>query len=106
MNELKFVKKNQLPDLQDHLFKVIEKLSDESLEGEKLTQEIKRNLAIIEAAKVAVANGALMARCADNLYGIPISEEVPLIPRAVEDTFILNKKRDRLTPLLNYKKEA
>jgi hypothetical protein len=99
-------KKNQLPDLQDHLFEMIEKLKDEPLEGEKLEQEIRRNLALVEIAKVAVANAALMAKCADTLYGIPINEEVPLIPRAVEDTFIVSKKRDKLTPLINYKKES
>lgn len=34
--------KNKLTDLSDHLFAQIERLSDESLSGETLLQEIKR----------------------------------------------------------------
>jgi hypothetical protein len=89
--------KNKLTDLQNHLFEMIETLNNTDLKGEKLDQEIKRSLAVNELAKTAVANGALMAKCADLLYGIPVSDEVPLIPRADGETFIVDKQRKALT---------
>jgi hypothetical protein len=79
--------KNKLSDLQNHLFEMIETLNDINLKGEKLDIEIKRALAVNELAKTAVANGALMAKCVDLLYGIPVSDEVPLIPKADGETF-------------------
>jgi hypothetical protein len=87
--------KNKLSDLQNHLFEMIETLNDVNLKGEKLEIEIKRALAVNELAKTAVANGALMVKCADVLYGIPVSDEVPLIPKANGDTFLVggNKKK-------------
>ena len=89
--------KNMLPDLQNHLFEMIEKLNDDSLVGEKLDQEIKRALALNEIAKTAVANGALMMKVADTLYGIPVSDKVPLIPPSPSDSpAIVNRKRDAL----------
>jgi hypothetical protein len=56
-------------------------------------------LAINELSKTAVANGALMARCADLLYGIPVSDDVPLIPKAGGETFIVDGKRKSLVPV-------
>jgi len=88
--------KNKLTDLQNHLFEMIEKLNNDDLTGDKLDQEIKRSMALNELAKTAVANGALMVKCVDVLYGIPVSDDVPLIPKVQEDTFIMNGKRDSL----------
>ncbi|MDR3173377.1 MAG: hypothetical protein LBU19_03925, partial [Treponema sp.] len=88
--------KNKLPDLQNHLFEMIEALNDCDLEGEKLDAAIKRSMALNELARTAVANGALMAKCADLLYGIPVSDEVPLIPKAEGETFIVDKERKAL----------
>ena len=84
--------KNKLPDLQNHLFEMIETLNDQDLKGEALDREIKRALAVNDLAKTAVTNGALMAKCADTLYGIPVSEEVPLIPMVKDETYFTNKK--------------
>jgi hypothetical protein len=96
-----------LTDLQDHLFEMLEKLNNDFLEGEKLDQEIKRIASMTEVAKVAVTNAALMVKCADSLYGIPVNDLVPLIPKAeTEETFIVSKQRDKLTPLINYKRQA
>jgi hypothetical protein len=75
---------------------MIETLNNTELEGEGLNQEIKRSLAVNELAKTAVANGALMAKCADMLYGIPVSDEVPLIPKAGVETFIVDNKKKSL----------
>jgi len=85
---------NTLVDLQNHLFMMIEKLNDKGLKGEDLKQEIERSIAINEVAKTAIANGALMVKAADSLYGLPVSDELPLIPKSPNDTFLLaNKKR-------------
>jgi hypothetical protein len=88
--------KNKLTDLQNHIFAMIETLNDSDLKGEKLDEAVKRSLALNELAKTAVANGALMAKCVDLLYGIPASDEVPLIPKVEGETFIVDKKRKAL----------
>ena len=90
--------KNKLVDLQNHLFEMIETLNDNKLKGEKLKEEITRSMAINELAKTAVANGALMVKCADLLYGIPVSDDVPLIPKARNETFLVDSKRKTLIP--------
>jgi len=78
--------KNTLVDLQNHLFEMIEKLNDDDLTGDKLDEEIKRSLAINELSKTAVTNGALMVKCADSLYGLPVADELPLIPQSPSET--------------------
>jgi hypothetical protein len=72
--------KNTLIDLQNHLFMMIENLNDNKLVGDELNQEIKRSLALNELAKTAIANGALMIKAADTLHGLPVSDQLPLIP--------------------------
>jgi hypothetical protein len=89
--------KNKLSDLQNHLFEMIEILNDNTLKGEALDREIKRAMAINDVAKTAIANGALMVKCADLLYGIPVSDDVPLIPKAKGGTFLVDNKRKGLT---------
>ena len=97
--------KNKLPDLQNHLFEMIEKLNDDKLVGEALDQEIKRALAINEMAKTAVANGALMVKAADTLYGLPVSEQLPLIPPSPAETpHILSGNRKAMFPIPKGKK--
>jgi hypothetical protein len=88
--------KNKLSDLQNHLFEMMEALNDDELEGVKLEQVIKRSLAFNELAKTAVANGALMVKCVDTLYGLPVSDEVPLIPKIEGEAFIVDGKRKSL----------
>jgi hypothetical protein len=88
--------KNKLSDLQNHLFEMMEELNNNDLEGEKLDQAIKRSLAFNELAKTAVSNGALMAKCVDLLYGIPVSDEVPLIPKNEGESYIVDKERKTL----------
>ena len=91
--------RNKLTDLQNHLFEMIETLNDVNLKDEKLDQEIKRALAVNELAKTAVANGALMVKCVDVLYGILVSDDVPLIPKANGDTFLVGNNKKQLTQI-------
>ena len=96
--------KNGLIDLQNHLFEMIETLNDNDLKGEKLNQEINRAMAINELAKTAVQNGLLMVKAADTLYGLPVSDELPLIPKSpAAKPAILDGKRKGLLPLPNGK---
>jgi hypothetical protein len=89
--------KNKLSDLQTHLFELIEDLMDSSdLNDEDMDRKIKHSLAVNEIAKTAVANGSLMAKCVDILYGIPVSDEVPLLPKAEDKTFIVADKKKAL----------
>jgi hypothetical protein len=94
--------KNKLPDLQNHLFEMIEKLNDDHLVGDDLTNEIRRCLAVNELAKTAVANGALMVKAADTLYGIPISEDVPLLPKVNDsETYFVDQGKKTLLAVPN-----
>jgi len=97
--------KNTLVDLQNHLFMMIETLNDSELTGEKLDEEIKRSLAVNELAKTAVTNGALMVKAADSLYGLPVSDDLPLIPKSPADTpAIISGDRKSLITLPKGKK--
>lgn len=60
--------KNKLTDLNDHLFAQLERLSDESLAGEKLDQEIKRSTAVANVAREIIQNGRTVLR-AQELFG-------------------------------------
>jgi hypothetical protein len=91
--------KNKLSDLQNHIFAEIEKVIDDELTGDKLKEELARSMALNELFKTAVANGALMAKCVDLLYGIPGSDDVPLIPKTNGDTFLVGNKTKQLTQL-------
>lgn len=51
--------KNKLIDLNNHLFAQMERLSDESLSGDGLTQEITRAKAISQVATQIILNGKL-----------------------------------------------
>jgi len=89
--------KNTLVDLQNHLFMLMEALNDTELTDEELDREIKRSVAFSEVAKIAVANGALMVKAADTLYGLPVSDKLPLIPPSpAENPVIIGDKRKAL----------
>jgi len=96
--------KNMLPDLQNHLFSMIEKLNDDDLIGDELDQEIKRSLAINELCKTAVTNGALMVKAADSLYGLPVSDQLPLIPPSPSEKPVIVGKGKSLLEIPRGKK--
>ncbi|WP_020621041.1 hypothetical protein [Paenibacillus daejeonensis] len=52
--------RNTLGDLNNHLFAQLERLSDEDLSGEKLTEEINRAKAVTGVASQIIANGSLV----------------------------------------------
>lgn len=51
--------KNKLTDLNDHLFRQLERLNDESLNGDELQGEISRAKAITDVSKHIVENASL-----------------------------------------------
>lgn len=51
--------KNKLIDLNDHMFAQLERLSDEDLAGDKLTEEITRSKAVTSLAGQIINNARL-----------------------------------------------
>lgn len=70
--------KNKLVDLNNHLFAQLERLSDESLEGDKLEQEIKRAEAIAEVSEQLIksANVRLNAARIVGEYGVSVGGDL------------------------------
>lgn len=52
--------KNTMGDLNNHLFAQIERISDESIKGEQLAEEIQRAKAVTSVASQIIANGSLV----------------------------------------------
>lgn len=62
--------KNKLVDLNNHLFAQMERLSDEKLKGEKLTEELNRARAITGVGNAIISNGKLALEVQEKLGGV------------------------------------
>lgn len=60
--------KNKLSDLNNHLFSSLERLSEEELQGDKLTEELRRASAIAETAHAIIDNAKLAFDAAKALH--------------------------------------
>lgn len=73
--------KNKLTDLNNHLFAQLERLGDEDLKGDALTEEISRAKSITNIAQQIVNNGNLV------LNAIKIKEEYFPDQKALPEIF-------------------
>lgn len=51
---------NTLGDLNEHLFKQLERLSNKDLKGDELKEEIERAKAVTQVATQIISNGSLV----------------------------------------------
>lgn len=56
--------KNKMSDLNNHLFSQLERLADESMDAEKIEQEVKRAEAIVAVADQLTGNYSLQLKAA------------------------------------------
>jgi hypothetical protein len=72
--------KNKLSDLNDHLFTQLERLNEEDLNEDKLSDEVKRAQAMVAISDQIVAAGRLRLRAA-SLFAEHGDQVLPLLPQ-------------------------
>jgi len=80
---------NILIDLQQELYRQFTELSNSTLKGEALNEQIVLNMAINEKAKLLIANSAMIIKTVDALITLDpsfkTSETIPLIKGKTEN---------------------
>ncbi|ATW24138.1 hypothetical protein [Candidatus Formimonas warabiya] len=81
--------KNGLDDLQNHLFAQLERLGDEDLKGDDLSEEINRAKAISDIATQVIANSNLVLKAMTftKEYGIGGNESKKM-PTMLKELFL------------------
>lgn len=69
--------KNKLTDLNNHLFAQLERLGDESLDSEKLKDEIARSKAITAVSSQIVNNARLALDAQIAVRDLPLGNRLP-----------------------------
>lgn len=75
--------KNTLGDLNNHLFAQLERLSDEDLKGEELTEEMNRAKAVSDIASKIIANGSLVLQ-SKKVQAEVLGREKTEVPKMLE----------------------
>lgn len=75
--------KNKLTDLNNHLFAELERLSDEELKGDLLTEEIERSKAVSDIAGKIIANANVVLQ-AQKFIDNKMNDETKLPPMLEE----------------------
>lgn len=68
---------NKLSDLNNHLFAQLERLGDEELKGDKLSEEINRAKTVTDVAQQIIANGSLVLKAQITMleYGVDVKSD-------------------------------
>lgn len=66
--------KNSLSDLNNHLFAQMERLSDESLKGDELQEEISRAKAVTGISTQIISNARLVLDAEESRRGLKTSD--------------------------------
>ena len=71
--------KNKLSDLNNHLFAQLERLGDEDLTGDKLSEELDRAKAVTGVATQIVNNASLVLKAAELKIEYGLQGKMPLM---------------------------
>ena len=62
--------KNKLSELNDHLFMMLERLNDNAVKGDELTEELKRAKGVVAIANSIVANANVQVEAYKAVNGV------------------------------------
>jgi len=77
--------KNKLVDLNNHLFEALERLNDDELKGDALSEEMDRAKAISGIAGQIIANGTLALRAAVAMHEANGAMLLPMLEAKKDD---------------------
>ncbi|QXX74278.1 hypothetical protein [Methylovirgula sp. HY1] len=87
--------KNNLADLNDHLFMQFERLADESLTPEQIKREAKRGAAMVAVADQIIRSASVQLAAARLVsdHGLDPTPHIPAVVRAKQSLQIEGKKQ-------------